>query len=1295
MITPLLQTALEPVIDRHRQLRSLRWLVLGLAVLAIAAAVMVTRHIAIPGGGLLAFLLILVIFLVSRVLGRLWEPDFRAIARRIEQQHPELHALLITAVEQKPDPQTGKFNFLQQRVVRQVAEESRRANWLDAVPGWRIWSLRLAALVCAVGTLGITFSSTRSKAGPLASNGPVEQPVTVNPGDTTIERGSGLVVLADFHKRPPGEATLVVQSKNQPAQRIPLVKNLDDPVFGGGLPEVDADLTYHVEYAGESTRDFTVKVFEHPRLDRADATLHYPEYTKLPEKKVPDTHRVSAVEGTKLEVAFQLNKPVKSATLVAKDGSTVPLTVDAEKPMAELRDFPLKASQAYELKLEDADGRANKLPAQFIVEALPNRRPELKFITPKGDPRVSPIEEVAFTADLWDDFGLSHYGLTINVAGRGEKQIELGSETRADEKKEVAYLLKLEELGVKPDQLISWFLWADDIGPDGKVRRTATDMYFAEVRPFEEIFRRDNSGGEEGGGGGGGQSESEKLGEMQKQIVSATWNLKRAEDGAEKPSEKYLKDEPVVRDSQSDAIEKAKKLVEKAEDPQTHALAENAVREMQTALDHLTKAATATAPLSDALTAEQSAYDALLKLSAHEFRVKKQKAQQGKGMAQNKQRQQLDQLEMKDEKERYETNRDAKPQQNEQQKEQLAILNRLKELAQRQQDINERLKELQTALQEAKTEQQKEEIRRQLKRLQEEEKQMLADIDETKQKMEQSSQQAQLAEERQKLDQTRNEAQKASESMEKGAPSQALASGTRAQRELQQMRDEFRKKASGQFSEEMRQMRNDARDLAQNQEELAEKLQPQPAAKAERPTLDGSSDREKLAEKFDKQQGDLNKLTEKMKDVSEQAETAEPLLTKELYDTLRKTTQAGTDKTLEKTQQLAQRGYTDDARRFEQKARKEIDDLKSGVERAAESVLGNEADALRAARAEVDQLKNELEREIAKARPDLAQTSPAEGNESKDGKSEGKANSGEKAESGDKASSQQDGKQQPGKDGKDGKDGKGASQQQAQNGSEKGQQDGKGEGEGKGKGEKPSGEQTAQANGQGSGKGQSDQDKPGQASGQGSGKGQPNQNQNQTAQAGGEQPGDTPQQQKEGASPNGSPGSQKQQAGNGGRAGGSTARNNAANGGQREANRLRQLAGNAGENSSASNGGGNGGGGADTAFDGPLTGERFVDWSDRLRNVEEMIDDPNLRSEIARIRETAKGVRVDYKRNGAQPKWDMVKSKIGNPLAELHNRITEELARREWKESLVPLDRDPVPPKYVERVRRYYEELGR
>ena len=109
---------------------------------------------------------------------------------------------------------------------------------------------------------------------------------------------------------------------------------------------------------------------------------------------------------------------------------------------------------------------------------------------------------------------------------------------------------------------------------------------------------------------------------------------------------------------------------------------------------------------------------------------------------------------------------------------------------------------------------------------------------------------------------------------------------------------------------------------------------------------------------------------------------------------------------------------------------------------------------------------------------------------------------------------------------------------------------------------------------------------------------------------------------------------------------------------------------------------------------GPLTGERFVEWSDRLRNVEEMLDDANLRTEVARVREVAKGVRAEFKRHSVTPNWDLVQTKIGAPLAELRSRLSEELARRDSKENLVPIDRDPVPTKYAERVRRYYEDLG-
>jgi hypothetical protein len=109
---------------------------------------------------------------------------------------------------------------------------------------------------------------------------------------------------------------------------------------------------------------------------------------------------------------------------------------------------------------------------------------------------------------------------------------------------------------------------------------------------------------------------------------------------------------------------------------------------------------------------------------------------------------------------------------------------------------------------------------------------------------------------------------------------------------------------------------------------------------------------------------------------------------------------------------------------------------------------------------------------------------------------------------------------------------------------------------------------------------------------------------------------------------------------------------------------------------------------------GPITGDNFRDWSDRLRDVEEMVGDPRLRAEAARIRERAKAARADFNRHSIQPNWDMVRETIGRPLVELRDAVAQELLRRDSSEALVPLDREPVSPEYAEQVRRYYERLG-
>lgn len=107
-----------------------------------------------------------------------------------------------------------------------------------------------------------------------------------------------------------------------------------------------------------------------------------------------------------------------------------------------------------------------------------------------------------------------------------------------------------------------------------------------------------------------------------------------------------------------------------------------------------------------------------------------------------------------------------------------------------------------------------------------------------------------------------------------------------------------------------------------------------------------------------------------------------------------------------------------------------------------------------------------------------------------------------------------------------------------------------------------------------------------------------------------------------------------------------------------------------------------------------MTGEGFRRWSDRLRDVEEMVDNPDLSAEAARIRQKARELRAEFKRHSRPPNWDIVRGQLAAPLAELEQRVSEELSRRESKKALVPLDRDPVPPEYSEKLRKYYERLG-
>ncbi|MBG87804.1 MAG: hypothetical protein CMO80_13000 [Verrucomicrobiales bacterium] len=535
-MTPPLSNLLQPVIRRYRAWQKWRGLSICWLLTAFAASAVhsLKKHgWQEPEWAFMAILILAALTGFIIWLGcRKISPDRRWISRQIEEEHPELNSKLMAAVEQRPD-ETGQYSYLQQRVISEAVRHAIQTGWSENLHSRQVvWArgFHWAALIIMIASL-LHLRLPTAFAGVLPGDPAYETVATdikVDPGDTRVEKGRSLVITARFSGPTPVNAHLVVSGDGEKAKIVPMVKAMNDPIFGTTIPEVDGPFRYHVVYEDKQSDEYQVTVFEFPRLEQSNIEINFPEYTGLDKQRTENTRRATAVVRSHIDVELELNKPVNSARLVAANRKLI-LKTDGTKAVANLKDFELIRSEIFDLQLIDDEGRTNKFDERFVFVALPNRPPEIRFKSPRGDQRVTALQEVLFEAEGWDDYGLTKFGFGYRVAGRDTVDHLMVTNAPAKDKRSFAKDISLEEVGLKPDNLMSYYLWAEDIGPNGKPRRVESDIYFAEIRPFDETFRENQ-------GAGGGQQQnrqqqqgtpSEQLAELVKNITSATWKLRR------------------------------------------------------------------------------------------------------------------------------------------------------------------------------------------------------------------------------------------------------------------------------------------------------------------------------------------------------------------------------------------------------------------------------------------------------------------------------------------------------------------------------------------------------------------------------------------------------------------------------------------------------------------------------------------------------------------------------------------------------------------------------------------------
>jgi hypothetical protein len=347
--------------------------------------------------------------------------------------------------------------------------------------------------------------------------------IEVLPGDTRVPAGGPVrihaVVRVGGRVLTRLEASLTVSASGS-QRTVPMPRRGNE--FEFAFQSVDRTFTYRVSAGSRASRDFTVSALFPPKVRRIDAHYEYPSFTGLPPRDEEDGGDLYAPEGTRVRLRIHTDKPVASGTMSISGGAkTAPFRKTGTTELE--TDLLLTKNEAYRVQLTDADGLRGGAETEYFIRLMDDRPPDVRILRPNGDQQVTPLEEVAIEARADDDYGIADLDLVYSVAGRPERTVTFSRVAGTNVAKIGAELLSVEDLRVQPGDVITYYARARDIARGKRSTETKSDMFFLEVRPFNEEFVSAQSQAMSASG----DPQLESLISAQKEIINATWNIER------------------------------------------------------------------------------------------------------------------------------------------------------------------------------------------------------------------------------------------------------------------------------------------------------------------------------------------------------------------------------------------------------------------------------------------------------------------------------------------------------------------------------------------------------------------------------------------------------------------------------------------------------------------------------------------------------------------------------------------------------------------------------------------------
>ncbi len=524
--------------------RTLFWTGCAIAVVGLiailAGAAIVDLLMPLPGSVRIA-LLVGIIGVVGYLLYKHLIQPLRVkltphdVALNVERKHRDLEDRLVSALQfgetETDDPIKS---HLLQRLVTDAVERTDGIDFkatIDKSKKRKHIGIAVAVLVgCAL--LALIFPaeldiSLNRLLSPWEKTEPVfTTKLTVEPGNARILRGRSLAINLEVTGKAADKARLIYTKGDPTAEAEPQRQEIDmvqiegeKRRFGYEIFNINEDMEYYATVNEAESERYTVKVFDMPKLTAIEIAYTYPEYTQLKPIIQQGEGDIRAVAGSQAEVRITTNKAIQSATLTVDAQDSTSMLISDGRTLTTTLD--VLNDGKYTVKLLCVDGFNNQTPIEYTITAVPDEPPEIAIREPGRDIKATKLEEVKILAEATDDYGVENMTLMYSI-GSGEAQ-ELPVETvevKAEKIISGAYVFYLEELDVEPGELISYYAQATDNNTRTGPGTSTSELYFIEVRPFNERYMQMDAEGQQA------QQEGQPFPNLiadQRTIIKNTW----------------------------------------------------------------------------------------------------------------------------------------------------------------------------------------------------------------------------------------------------------------------------------------------------------------------------------------------------------------------------------------------------------------------------------------------------------------------------------------------------------------------------------------------------------------------------------------------------------------------------------------------------------------------------------------------------------------------------------------------------------------------------------------------------